>query len=192
MKFTSGKRSCIGTASVCALMILCNSGIANAQDWMMSPNVGMEMTVVYNGPAVLTEINTNLNMTNFVGQPLGAFEFTILPNAGESYGAGEFEQIVFDVMMTAATSDMMPWVPPSIVNVTGETFSLLNAGQTLRYEFWADPIPALGEGQFRFQIERPADLLFDLRMTPIVPEPATLALGGLGALILLRRRAKAA
>lgn len=142
------------------------------------------------GPATAFEINTTVGLTNFVGQPLVGMMFSIQPHAGETYEAGEFEAIVFDVVADT-TEDVAPFVPPSAtIALAGATLS--PDSQSLTCLFSGTMAPFALE-TFKFQIERPDSApLFDIRISPIVPEPATVLLALLGMLLPARRRPRTA
>ncbi|MEM6551671.1 MAG: PEP-CTERM sorting domain-containing protein [Planctomycetota bacterium] len=161
---------------------------ASAQPWEVDEDLSGVTSVLYDGSPPLLEINTNFDFTNFVGQDLIGVDFAITPAAGFSYGVGEFEAIVFDLVVDTA-ADQSPWVPASSPSQIGETVTLDPGGQVLSFRFPSDPIGAFESASFRFQIERPSvDTLFDVTVSPVIPEPASLGLVALGIAGFVVRR----
>lgn len=180
------RRDGIGIGTVLAACGLFAAG-ASAQTWTWSGNVEGEKVLSYGNSPL--EIDTAINATNFVGAPLIAFEFRILPQAGFSYAPGEFEAVVFDVVADGP-NDFAPFVPPSVLNKPDATFSLSSGGQLLRFDFApGNPLDVFEVGEFRFQIERAfTTTFFNLELIPIVPAPGTVGLLAVAGLAAVRRR----
>ncbi|TVQ61223.1 MAG: hypothetical protein EA378_09400 [Phycisphaerales bacterium] len=179
-----------GIASV--LVIGVSGGIVGAQTWTWQGEVVGEHVISYQNPppkASPLEIDVSINASNFVGAPLIAFEFRILPKPGFAYGPGEFEAIFFDVVADGP-NDFAPFVPPSVLNKPDATFSLSSGGQLLRFDFApGNPLDEFELGEFRFQIERAfTTTFFDLQLIPIVPAPGAFGLLAAAGLVAMRRR----
>jgi|GEM_PF-3415162 len=181
-----------GSGRVCGLA--CVVGViagacvsASAYDWQWTGPVDGDTTLSYGNSPL--EINTAINATNFVGAPLIAFEFRILPQVGFSYAPGEFEAVQFDVS-GVGPNDIPPFVPPTVLNKLDATFSLSLNGQLLRFDFApGNPLGEFEMGEFRFQIERAfTTTFFNLELIPIVPAPGVLGVLALGGLAAARRR----
>lgn len=180
------------TTSACATALLATATVAGTPwDWEVTDDIGGMGVWGYDGPPSLMEIDTNFDLTNFVGQPLIGMSFSILPTAGEVYDPGEFESIVFD-LVADTPGDSMPWVPPSLMNTSDFTVvpsDFTSEGpQTITYLFPDDPLLPFETLMARFQIEWPSDNLFDIRVTPIIPTPGALALFAAAGFVGRRRR----
>ena len=130
----------------------------------------------------IEEVNRDVLYPNFrATDSIHAVSFSIKPQKGVTYAPGQFEQIQFDVVADE-DSDTAPNVPPSPQVRRLDRFDLSADGQKLTFVL-RKPIPAGGVESFRFQIERPMGVGFDVDSN-VVPEPSAAAMLGLGCLLI--------
>jgi hypothetical protein len=174
------------------LALFISTSAAHAQDWVLDFDLTGEWSGMYDGSMIAPGVNTDVDLTNFVGLPIIGLEFTILPNAGTTYDPDEFEQIFFHSGPPIDPNDVPPYVPPSIINLSTETVSYSNWSgfgyQTLRFDFPDEPVLTGELIQARFQIDWLDPVLFDLQITPIIPAPAAFGVFAMAGLCAPRRR----
>ena len=129
----------------------------------------------------------------------GLATVTVTNNGSESWG--DFHFFLFSSYPTSGWSDLdnvyftsTSTTPSGLAdpssNLSSYTWSIDNTAHTLDYTFYGNPVAPSSSVTFDFYTDNTTDQkFFGLAMYPTpVPEPATLALLGLGSLSMLIRR----